>query len=105
MQPETKPDEKSKRDSNNECNTESFEGIGKMKPKKIGLHQLAKKLDCLPRRAQSDLTDDEVGQFPKQKQADDQNDRIAERRTCLSLQARSSPSERAGCWRQSTAGE
>jgi hypothetical protein len=60
-------DEKTERHGNHESDTESFQCIGKMEPKQIGLHQLAEKLDRLPRRAQSDVADDEIGQLPKQK--------------------------------------
>src|SRR5262245_29008857 len=85
MQPEGKTDEEPEHDRDRERYCKCFQRIGKVKPEQIRLHQLAEKLDRLPRRAQGDIADDEISQLPKQQQADDQNDRIPERRVFLRL--------------------
>src|SRR5262245_2029277 len=85
MQPERKADEQSKDDGNHERDGKSLQRIGKMEPENIGLHQRAEKPQRLPRRAQGDVSNDEIGQLPKQEQADDQDDRIAQRRAFLLL--------------------
>src|SRR5262245_61384518 len=80
MQSECKADEQSEGDGNRERHGKSLQRIGKMKPKNIGLHQRAEKAHRLPRRAQGYVANDEIGQLPKQEQADDQDDCIAQRR-------------------------
>src|SRR6516164_9999468 len=54
-----------------------------MEPEKIRLHQLAEKIDRLPGRTEGNVADDEIGQLPKQEQADDQDDSIPKRRIFL----------------------
>src|SRR4029453_18648406 len=85
MQSEGKADEQTKGDGNRERPGKSLQRVCKMKPENVGLHQRAEKPHRLPRRAQGHVADDEIGQLPKQEQADDQDDRVAQRRAFFFL--------------------
>src|SRR5262245_5324993 len=85
MQSERKADEQSKGHGNRERHGKGLQRVGKMKPENVGLHQRAEKPHRLPRRAQGYVANDEIGQLPKQEQADDQDEGVAQRRAFLFL--------------------